>query len=161
VITVVHGDDPVPPSVVITKPDTPFRFADQSYDVEYDAHDPDGTGTVKLEAALHGSSEPMIVLAEELPALDKGTFTWNVKDLPRGDYMLRATITDARGMSFSSYGRYFLLVEHFETGTDGGAGGGGGEEEKGCGCSTAKSDRSVLALFVLASALCFIRRRNV
>lgn len=112
VLTVAHPGDPVHPAVMITTPDTPFRFADQEFEVRYSAFDPDGTGKVKLEAGTTLDGTNFITLAEDLPAVADGAFHWDTSQLAEADWTLRATITDARGLSFTHYGRYFLLVTH-------------------------------------------------
>lgn len=112
VLTVAHPGDPVHPAVMVTTPDTPFRFADQSFEVRYAAFDPDGTGRVKLEAGTSLDGTGFTTLAEDLPASADGAFTWDTSGLAEADWTIRATITDGRGYTFTHYGRYFLLVTH-------------------------------------------------
>lgn len=112
VLTVAHPGDPVPPAVVVTKPDSAFRTADQYGDLGYSAFDPDGTGRVKLEATLKRDGTDLMLIADDLPAVADGMVRWDTADLPQGDYTIKATITDARGMSFSAFGRFYILVTH-------------------------------------------------
>ncbi len=120
VLTVVHGQDPVPPSVIISKPDSPFRWSDDHFPIGYNAFDPDGTGRVKLEASKKKDGTDFMLLADNLPAVSDGMFDWDTRGLDEADWTLRATITDARGMSFTAYGRYFLLVTHIPPAPDSG-----------------------------------------
>lgn len=121
VLTVRHGSDPLAPAIVITSPNSPFRWADAQFVIEYDAFDPDGTGRVKLEAATEADLSDLFTIAEDLPASEAGQVIWDTSALPEADYTLRATITDARGRSFTAYARYYVLVTHI-TRPDAGSG---------------------------------------
>lgn len=156
-LTVVQPGDEEPPSIYITAPDTPFPYADTSFELRYDARDPHGTGRVKLEAtnALDGSK--LRLIAEDLPAIRGGRYTWNTTAIEKGEWMIRATIEDARGRTRSVYARYFLLIEHFGD-TDAGVreDAGGGEA---CGCEETRS-RGPISSLALLLAICAARFRR-
>lgn len=170
VVTIAHPGDDISPAVVIKRPDSPYRWADESYVVEYAAFDPDRSGRVRLEAARASHEDELILLADDLHT-STTTFHWNTSALPEGDWLLRATLTDARGRTFSAYGRFFLLVVHatlpdagvppadgavdggepdagpaLEDGAPGNGSKGEGprtRDERGCGCSASRSQGDV------------------
>jgi hypothetical protein len=154
-LTVVHPGDEAPPSIYLKAPDTPFRFADTKFEVEYIARDPHGTGKVKLEATLAQDGTGFQTIAEDLPAVTNGRFVWDTSNLERGDWTVRATISDARGMSRSVYARYFLLIEHFPDG--GVADGGLVVEEDGCSCATSRRAKDQSGLWLVLSLLALLR----
>ena len=180
VLTVAHPGDPVHPAVMITTPDTPFRFADPEFEVRYAAFDPDGTGKVKLEAGTTLDGTNFITLAEDLPAVADGAYHWDTSQLAEADWTLRATITDERGLSFTHYGRYFLLVTHLGPRPDASVVDAspqndgsiiptydGGVEEpapkkpaEGCACSASDHRPAAAKALPLVLALLFIRRRQ-
>ena len=115
VLTVAHPGDPVYPALLATSPRSSFDIADTSFEVTYNAFDPDGTGRVRIETAAvqqDGSPGEFMTLAEGLPADSEGSWTWNTESVPEGDWLLRMTIEDDRGLSFTTYGRFFLLITH-------------------------------------------------
>jgi len=112
VVTVAHDQDPIAPAIVITRPDSPYYMADHDYLIKYDAFDPDGSGRVRLEVSSATVGGDFTVLADDLPAVRDGMFEWNTSTLSEGDWTIRASIVDARGMSHSSYCRFFLRVQH-------------------------------------------------
>lgn len=112
VVTVAHPGDPVHPAIFLPQPDSPFTFADQSFKVEWQAFDPDGTATIRLELMRSRDVAGAILLAEGLVATATGSFVVDTRAEPEGDLIFRATIQDARGLSFVSYPRYLLRVLH-------------------------------------------------
>jgi hypothetical protein len=112
VVTIAHPGDPVPPAVIVTKPDSPFRWADAFFEIGYSAYDPDGTGRVRIEATRELDGSNLTVIADDLPAVPDGTFFWETYALAEDDWLVRVTITDGRGLSFSAWSRYFVLVTH-------------------------------------------------
>jgi hypothetical protein len=113
ILRIEHEGEPLPLCVYLKTPETPFRFADRSFVVEYDSVDPTGTASVKLEATLERDGTALRTIAEDLPAVRDGSFIWDTSALELGDWTLRATIRAADGRSFSAYARYFLQVQHF------------------------------------------------
>lgn len=113
-IVVAHGQDEVPPAVRITNPDNPFVWADQTVDLEYEAFDPSGTGRVRLEVGSTFDGSDFTVIAEDLPAVAEGSFTWDTSQLAEVDWTIRATIIDDRGFEITAYAQYFLLVTHLQ-----------------------------------------------
>jgi MYXO-CTERM domain-containing protein len=118
-------------------------------------------------------------IADDLPAVAAGTFVWNVADLSEGDWTLRATITDARGKSFSAYSRYFLLVTHLQRPVDGGVADSGtshdageahdagvtpppleGGGDDGCRCVAGRSGDQWIAALALLVLFPLHRRRS-
>lgn len=107
VVTVRHNDDLVGPSVVITKPSNSFSVSIGTFQLKYSACDPTGSARVRLEAGLDGDFE---LLADDLPAVIDGSYTWDTRYVPPGYWTLRATISDGCGNRFVAYGRYYLNV---------------------------------------------------
>lgn len=110
-LIVQHPGDPLHPSVVLTEPNSAFDYADTSFELVWEAFDPDGTGRVTLEAGTSTLGMDLEVIAQDLPA-DVGRFVWDTRELPEGDYVLRATLRDARGFEFKTYAANFVLVTH-------------------------------------------------
>lgn len=119
VVTIAHPGDPVHPALVLTTPDTPFRFADESYVLRWKAFDPHGTGLVKIEVGTSSLGADFETLAEGLdPAAEE--YLWDTAELQDEDWYIRATISDDQGLSFVTYAQYLLLVSHPEPETDAG-----------------------------------------
>lgn len=175
VVTVAHPGDPVHPAIFLTQPDSPFTFADQSFKLEWQAFDPDGTATIRLELMRSREVAGAILLADGLAATSTGSFVVDTHAEPEGDLIFRATIRDARGLSFVSYPRYLLRVLHdpapLDASTpdlgradraaadaivvdaaDAGAslGGDADQASAGCGCTTAAGPGGGLALVLLS-----------
>jgi hypothetical protein len=108
-VIVRHAGDPLTPSIVLVEPDSQYDWADERFEVVWSAFDPDGTGRVTLEASTSTEAASFRPIAVDLPA-SEGRFTWDTRGVPEGDHVLRARIVDARGLSFESYARAFLLV---------------------------------------------------
>jgi hypothetical protein len=108
IVSVQHAGDELLPAVVISRPSTLSSFADSSYVLEYRSLDPDRSARVTLEAAAREDALSYLTIAAELPALEVGSFEWNTRGLPEGDWIIRATIRDARGRSFVSYAQYYF-----------------------------------------------------
>lgn len=118
-ITVRHGADRVGPNVMITRPSGPLASSRGEYEIRYAACDPTGTARVRLEAAHTDRFE---LLADDLPAVRDGRFTWNTRGLEVGTWTIRATITDACGGAFRAYGRYYVdVLDPADPGADAGA----------------------------------------
>lgn len=126
VVTVAHPGDAVAPAVVVVQPNSPFVIADERFDVVYEAFDPDGTGRIELEAMTQRDQSDAVTIAADLPATRTGTFTWNTSQLAEGDWILKATLRDARSMSFSSFARFLLRIEHLTPPSDAGVSPDGG-----------------------------------
>ncbi len=110
IVTVAHPGDPVHPAIYMTSPSSPFKFSDTSFDLTWEAFDPDGTGRVRLEAQIGADGTP-ILIADDLP-VTPNRYVWDTSGLEENDWILKATITDARGLSFYHYSPYVLLVTH-------------------------------------------------
>ena len=111
IVTIAHRGDEVYPGIRITHPDSPFRYADQGFQIRWEVFDPDGTGRVRLEVGTSRLGENYQVLGEALPVVPS-QFDWDTSNLTETDWRIRATITDARGLSFTTYSEYPLLVTH-------------------------------------------------
>jgi hypothetical protein len=120
VVTVAHSGDIVHPAIIFTRPDSPYYIADEHFLILYQSFDPDGTGRVKLEASSSTIGDDFVLLAEDLPASRDGSFAWDTTALSEGDWTLRATIEDARGLKHTSYCRFFLRVQHVRLDPDAG-----------------------------------------
>jgi hypothetical protein len=156
VVTVAHPGDPVYPAIILATPPSPFVIVETgSYDVAYEAFDPDGTGRVTLEAMRTRTGTDAFVIADDLPAARSATITWDVRALREGNWILRATLVDARGLRAQAYARFLVTIEHPTTADAGrpdarampdagpediGTYDGGDRpvvEVEGCGCSSA------------------------
>lgn len=158
-LTVVQAGDEEPPAIYITAPDTPFPYADTSFELKYDARDPHGSGSVKLEATTELDGSDLRLIADDLPAVRDGRYSWNTIELEKGEWMIRATIKDARGYERSVYARYFLLVEHFgDAGIREDAGPPGGGEACDCRATGSRDEISWPALLLAICAARFRRR---
>lgn len=139
VVTVAHPGDPVPPAVHFLPPASPFLWPESDrIEIDYEGFDPDGASRVTLEAGPSASA--LTVLAEGLPASHRHRFTWATLDWPEGQYVVRATITDGSGRSFSAYDQFFRIVNNPEPDTEAG------------GCTAVPSDASLWVLALLAAA---------
>jgi hypothetical protein len=127
VVSIVHPGDEAQPAVVLVPPPDAFLWpVGYMLDVDYMAFDPHGTGTITIEATQSPDGSDMRVLASGLPAsmpgdsTYEGHFTWDTHDVPTGRWTLRATIQDARGMTFSAYDQVFYYVNHPPASSHGG-----------------------------------------
>ena len=123
VVTVAHPGDLIHPAVVITRPGKPVAIAMDDYRIEYSVFDPDGTGRLTIEAAPHESEDYELVY-EAAVTSSRSSILWDTAELANGDWKLRAKIVDDRGLSFTSYSRYFVTVSHLlisDAGVDAGA----------------------------------------
>ncbi len=111
-VTVVHPGDEIPPVVMFTKPDDAFAWSNEAYEVRWRARDPDDSASIKLEAFPKGKPEEAYLVAEGLTPDEKGRYSWDTLNLAEGDWVLKATIEDDRGQSFSSHARFTVLVTH-------------------------------------------------
>ena len=121
IVTVAHPGDPVHPALIVTTPDTPFRYADTAFLVKWSAFDPSGAGRVKIEVGTSSMGLDYQTLVEDAPATD-GQVQWDTSALPEGDWYLRGTLTDDRGLSFTSYAQFLLLIAHDPPAPDAGGG---------------------------------------
>jgi MYXO-CTERM domain-containing protein len=112
VVTVAHAGDPVPPAVIVSAPDDPFAIAEGPYLIRYEARDPDGSARVRIEVTTSSLGEDLRTIGQDLPAVADGQLRWDTQLEPEGSYLIRATIEDGRGLSFSAWGRWILRVEH-------------------------------------------------
>ncbi|WP_157370375.1 hypothetical protein [Vulgatibacter incomptus] len=149
-LTVAHPGDPVWPAVIVTSPDESSVVADRSFEIRYEAFDPDGSATVRIEATRSLDGSELILVADDLPAAGE-SLQWDTSALPSGDWMVKATIEDARGLVTHAFGRSFVRIDHGGgpgtggtpgtggsggtggIGGTGGAGGAGGEGSAGTG----------------------------
>lgn len=167
IVSIVHPGDELQPAVVLIKPNSPIERADRSFAITYAALDPDGTGRVKIEATLSRDATGFTTLARDLPAEANGMYTWDTSTVAEGGWTLRATIEDARGRSFTSYGRYFLTIDHpdpiadsgvIAPAPDAGVPGPNEDESGGCSCSNGPRGRDKTPLlFLFAAALAVVR----
>ena len=185
VVTVAHPGDLVHPSIFMPTPDTPFTFADQGYQLSWQAFDPDHSGRVKIELMRSRDVAGAVVLAENLVATSTGGLWVDTSSEAEGDLIFRATIEDARGLRFVSYPRYLLRVQHEVAPSDAGptpldasagadhavaldasevdAGFADAAETMrtggGCGCATTRSDGGAWAWLALlfSARRCLVR----
>ncbi len=106
-ITVAHpGDTLVGPTIVVTEPANQLANASNAtYEIRYTVCGPDtARGEVRLEVAYRGREYEL--LADGLPAVADGRFSWPVRGLLPGPYFIRASVRDGCGRAFVSYARY-------------------------------------------------------
>lgn len=180
VVSVAHDGELPWPAVIVSRPDEGSTVGDESILLRYESFDPDGTARVKLEATRSLDGSQLITVAEDLPADPFGSFVWDTREVGNGDWMIKATIVDSRGLSSSAFGRSFVRVAHRTKGTGGtggageggsgaggssgaSGGGAGGDEadpgddpEQGCGCGSAPAD---VMGWALAAMLLFRSKR--
>jgi len=123
VITIAHPGDPMHPAIVITRPNKPVAIATDDYLIEYEVFDPDGSGRVKLEAAP-SDEDQFTTLVDEAVTSSVVQYLWDTSSLRSGDWKLKASISDNRGLSFVAHSRYFVTVSHLanpDGGIDAGA----------------------------------------
>ncbi len=132
VVSVAREGGSVWPAVIVTSPDASSRVSDASFLIRFEAFDPDQSAAIRLEASRALDGVEWILLAEGLPAEGGGSFLWDTRAFSPGDWMIRATIEDARGLSTSAYGRFFVRIDRGSTG-GGGIGGKGGSGGSGAG----------------------------
>lgn len=107
-VVVAHPGDAVHPSVNLRTPDGPSAFAEADrYEVEYAVFDPDASARVTLERALEGEEGFMPVRMLD-PAETRVTL--DTSDWAQGDWVLRARLEDGRGLEFTAFARFPLLV---------------------------------------------------
>ena len=155
IVTVAHPGDPVYPAVLLTAPNSPFKYADESFEITWEAFDPDGTARIRIEARIGPTGTP-IVVADDLPATAEGSVVWDTSNLEENDWILEAIITDDRGLSFRHFSRYVVLVTHQVGPRDGGVavdasaadagvaidGGKIAKVDEGCDCATSSGAAS-------------------
>ena len=132
VVTVAREGDPVHPAVIFTEPDGDTDISRASYTMRWEAFDPDGTGKIRIEGTQAGDGTDLQVIAEGLdPAA--GAFTWDTTEVARGEWLLRITLEDERGLSHTAWAQFFLRVADPLPGTggSGGSGGTGGSDGTG------------------------------
>ncbi len=113
-IVIAHLGDEVPPAVRVTNPDNPFVWSDRMIDIEYEAFDPSGTAKVRIEVGSSFDGTGFTVLAEDLPAVQEGSVSWDTSQLAEADWTIRAIITDDRGFEVTAYAKFFLLITHLQ-----------------------------------------------
>lgn len=108
VVTVVHGDSRVGPSVAITRPSSPLATSSGEFELRYTACDPTGTARVYVDVAPLGGDFERI--GHALPAVPDGALRWSTRGLAAGTWTVRATIADDCGGYYVGYGRYYVDV---------------------------------------------------
>ena len=109
ILTVAHPGDPIHPAVFITRPGTPVAIAQEDYEVEFVVFDPDKSSEVVVEAAPNNTDD-FYEIYREVVTSTRVSFTWDTSMQMNGDWKLRATVTDQRGLSFVSHSRFFVTV---------------------------------------------------
>lgn len=112
VVTVHHPGDPLHPAVCFNKPDNPFTLVDESLELVLDTFDPDGTGRLKLELFTRDDPDTVVTVFEDRAPEPRFSYSLDTSALEEGDYGLRFSIMDARGLSFTAYTRWFFRVSH-------------------------------------------------
>lgn len=184
VLTVHHAGDPVHPAVCFNKPDNPFTLVDEELPLVLEAFDPDGTGRLTLELFSRDTPEVMIPVFADRPSAPRIEEPLDTRELEEGDYGMRLSLIDGRGLGFAAYSRWFFRVSHrlveADAGTreagsdaglpdrdagivgDAGAADGGTEvDPDGCACAEVPRSRVVpshFALVLLLFGLGFGRR---
>ncbi len=110
------------PTVMLTRPAS-LASSFGRYELSYAACDPTGTARVRLEAAPETAlGAGYVVIADDLPAVERGAFTWDTTGLERTRWVVRARIADDCGHVFESHARAFVEVrdpiDPYDAGTD-------------------------------------------
>jgi hypothetical protein len=154
VVVVDRGDGLVPPVVVLVAPADPYLWPPTNMlDVEYLAFDPDGTAKIEIDAQpAFDDAAPWVVLAAGVPPELHGGIIWDTSHFAGGEWRLRATIIDARGLGFVAYDRFFRVVNHPAEGAG-----------SGCACSAVEPNRSAIpfAIVLLLSIAWSARRQRL
>jgi uncharacterized protein (TIGR03382 family) len=108
------------PTVMLDRPAS-FSASFGTYRVTYIACSATPGARVRLDAAREEAPDNYFVLADDLPAVDDGTFDWDTRAFEPGRWILRATIVDPCGRSFAAHARGFLEVRPAVDPVDGGA----------------------------------------
>lgn len=140
-LIIAHAGDEHPPAILLAPPFNPYAVADQSFDIDYETYDPDNSATVMLEVMTRRDGADAVVVAADLPPIPEGRYTWDTTEVPEGQYILRATVTDARGQTAVTYGHYFVRVDHTPIRFDAGPADGGEHTNAGEGCTCAGTRR--------------------
>ena len=112
VLTVHHPGDPIHPAVCFNKPDNPFTLVDEQLPMVLEAFDPDGTGRLTLEIFSRDEPENMTDIFRDRPAQSRIEEPLDTRTLEEGDYGLRFSLIDGRGLGFTAYSRWFFRVSH-------------------------------------------------
>lgn len=174
-IIVAHPGDELHPSITVVAPETGFELADDEFEITWAAFDPDDSGTVTLEVGTSTDGSDLRVLATV--AASAGAYVWDTSALDEGDYLIRATIEDERGLRFGAYARYPLLVLHRGApARDGGIASDGGAvdagfvdagaptptpADDGCTCTSSASKRPWWLVFGALGLFLRRRRRDI
>lgn len=179
-LVVAHAGDPVAPWATLETPDSPAAYAEgDRYELAYSVFDPDGTGSLTLERGDEDSSGRLpetFVPVDVTLAPSTGSITLDTSDWPEGRHVLRIAIEDARGMRFSSFARFSLLVARtardagvMDGGRDAGSvdGGDAGAPDAGSSSPPESKDGCICAgrpsasgPWVLLAGLAWLRRRR-
>lgn len=133
VVTVAHEGDPIHPAIFVTEPDVDREAIARGHAViRWLAFDPDESGRVRIEVTRRPDGSDLVTLAEDLdPSI--GRFVWMTDGFEPGEWMVRATLEDGRGLVHQAWSRSFVQIEgqggaggEGGVGGDGGAGGAGG-----------------------------------
>ena len=114
-LTIAHENDDVYPSIIVTRPNSSAAVAADEYEVQYTAFAATETAAVRIVAHPPGGGEPVEVGAD-LPAVSAGSVIWDTSALQEGDWVLEATVVDAKGNQFQTYGEHFLAVARVTSG---------------------------------------------
>lgn len=109
VVTVERPGVPQGPTVMLIRPGS-LGSAFGRYELTYAACDPTGTARVRLEAAPDDRPDDYRVIADDLPAVEAGAWTWDTIGLQRTRWIVRARIYDDCGHVFESHARAFIEV---------------------------------------------------
>lgn len=175
-LTIAHAQDAPHPHLAIVQPNSPFVIADEQFRVIFEAFDPAGDGRVKLEAMQNRDGSDAITIADNIPATETGTVTWDTRALEEGDWIVKGTITDGQNRTFTAYSRFLLRIEHLlpidagprpdsgrlDSGLfyDGGVGAEEATDTEGCSCNTQRSKSSAFGSIILLAAWMLVRTRS-
>lgn len=109
VVTIAHPGDPVYPAVLVGL-EAELSSSD-GFGIPYEAFDPVGTASVTFSVSRNFDGSGAVVVGRGLPASPRGTFYWSAEGFAPGRYSVRARISDARGLAFANYGRFYLRVD--------------------------------------------------
>lgn len=109
VVTIAHPGDPIHPAVLVALEEE--SVSRDGFLIPYEAFDPAGTASVSISVSRNFDGSGAVVVGRSLPASSRGSFFWSAEGFAPGRYSVRARISDARGLAFENYGRFYLRLD--------------------------------------------------
>ncbi|UCC93312.1 MAG: S8 family serine peptidase, partial [Thermoplasmata archaeon] len=113
-VTISHTGGNAPPSVEVLEPDGQGDSADQVFNIEYTAYDPDDEATVSLYWDINSVGFDGNAIVRDLPEEDGfGTYAWDTSDLEDGTVAyVYAVVSDGQNPQARAYGAGPVTIDH-------------------------------------------------